>query len=142
MKKILCFMMFVLLLVSCSKDSGEEDGLTSNYIEVAGVRHQIDKFVIENESEFYIGSKKDGTYISFGYTWCRVPIGEKIYFVETYEELEYFELVDNYRKCKLTYGSFSIVFFLPIAYNFKSAAKIRNIFVIIKCFGNKLVTNE
>ena len=97
--------MFVLLLVSCSKDSGEEDGLTSNYIEVAGVRHQIDKFVIENESEFYIGSKKDGTYISFGYTWCRVPIGEKIYFVETDEELEYFELVDNYRKCKLTDGS-------------------------------------
>lgn len=105
MKKILCFMMFVLLLVSCSKDYGEEDGLTSNYIEVAGVRHQIDKFVIENESEFYIGSKKDGTYISFGYTWSRVPIGEKIYFVETDEELEYFELVDNYRKCKLTDGS-------------------------------------
>ena len=105
MKKILCFMMFVLLLVSCSKDSDEEDGLTSNYIEVAGVRHQIDKFVIENESEFYIGSKKDGTYISFGYTWCRVPIGEKIYFVETDEYLEYFELVDNYRKCKLTDGS-------------------------------------
>lgn len=105
MKKILCFMMFALLLVSCSKDSGEEDGLTSNYIEVAGVRHQIDKFVIENESEFYIGSKKDGTYISFGYTWCRVPIGEKIYFVETDEYLEYFELVDNYRKCKLTDGS-------------------------------------
>lgn len=70
-------MMFVLLLVSCSKDSGEEDGLISNYIEVAGVRHQIDKFVIENESEFYIGSKKDGTYISFGYTWYRVPIGER-----------------------------------------------------------------
>lgn len=105
MKKILCFMMFVLLLVSCSKDSGEEVGLTSNYIEVAGVRHQIDKFVIENESEFYIGSKKDGTYISFGYTWYRVQIGEKIYFVETDEELEYFELVDNYRKCKLTDGS-------------------------------------
>ena len=105
MKKILCFITFVLLLVSCSKDSGEEDGLTSNYIEVAGVRHQIDKFVIENESEFYIGSKKDGTYISFGYTWCRVPIGEKIYFVETDEYLEYFELVDNYRKCKLTDGS-------------------------------------
>ena len=105
MKKILCFMMFVLLLVSCSKDSGEEVGLTSNYIEVAGVRHQIDKFVIENESEFYIGSKKDGTYISFGYTWCRVQIGEKIYFVETDEYLEYFELVDNYRKCKLTDGS-------------------------------------
>lgn len=102
MKKILCFMLFVLLLVSCSNDSGEEDGLTSNYIEVAGVRHQIDKFVIENESEFYIGSKKDGTYISFGYTWCRVPIGEKIYFVDTDEYLEYFELVDNYRKCKLT----------------------------------------
>ena len=98
-------MMFVLLLVSCSKDSGEEVGLTSNYIEVAGVRHQIDKFVIENESEFYIGSKKDGTYISFGYTWYRVPIGEKIYFVDTDEELEYFELVDNYRKCKLTDGS-------------------------------------
>ena len=97
--------MFVLLLVSCSKDSGEEDGLTSNYIEVAGVRHQIDKFVIENESEFYIGSKKDGTYISFGYTWCRVPICEKIYFVETDEYLEYFELVDNYRKCRLTDGS-------------------------------------
>ena len=106
MKKILCFMMFVLLLVSCSNDSGEEDGLTSNYIEVAGVRHHIDKFVIENESEFYIGSKKDGTYISFGYTWCRVPIGEKIYFVETDEYLEYFELVDNYRKCKLTDGSY------------------------------------
>lgn len=105
MKKILCFMMFVLLLVSCSKDSGEEDGLTSNYIEVAGVRHQIDKFVIENESEFYIGSKKDGTYISFGYTLYSVPIGEKIYFVETDEYLEYFELVDNYRKCKLTDGS-------------------------------------
>ena len=105
MKKILFFMTFVLLLVSCSKDSGEEDGLTSNYIEVAGVRHQIDKFVIENESEFYIGSKKDGTYISFGYTWCRVPIGEKIYFVETDEYLEYFELVDNYRKCRLTDGS-------------------------------------
>ena len=105
MKKILYFMMFVLLLVSCSNDSGEEDGLTSNYIEVAGVRHQIDKFVIENESEFYIGSKKDGTYISFGYTWCRVPIGEKIYFVEADEYLEYFELVDNYRKCKLTDGS-------------------------------------
>ena len=105
MKKILCFMMFVLLLVSCRKDSGEEDGLTSNYIEVAGVRHQIDKFVIENESEFYIGSKKDGTYISFGYTWCRVPIGEKIYFVETDEYLEYFELVDNYIKCRLTDGS-------------------------------------
>ena len=69
------------------------------------IRHQIDKFVIENESEFYIGSKKDGTYISFGYTWCRVPIGEKIYFVETDEYLEYFELVDNYRKCKLTDGS-------------------------------------
>ena len=99
-------MMFVLLLVSCSNDSGEEDGLTSNYIEVAGVRHHIDKFVIENESEFYIGSKKDGTYISFGYTWCRVPIGEKIYFVETDEYLEYFELVDNYRKCKLTDGSY------------------------------------
>ena len=98
--------MFVLLLVSCSNDSGEEDGLTSNYIEVAGVRHHIDKFVIENESEFYIGSKKDGTYISFGYTWCRVPIGEKIYFVETDEYLEYFELVDNYRKCKLTDGSY------------------------------------
>ena len=106
MNKILCFMMFVLLLVSCSNDSGEEDGLTSNYIEVAGIRHQIDKFVIENESEFYIGSKKDGTYISFGYTWCRVPIGEKIYFVETDEYLEYFELVDNYRKCKLTDGSY------------------------------------
>lgn len=106
MNKILCFMMFVLLLVSCSNDSGEEDGLTSNYIEVAGVRHHIDKFVIENESEFYIGSKKDGTYISFGYTWCRVPIGEKIYFVETDEYLEYFELVDNYRKCKLTDGSY------------------------------------
>ena len=106
MKKILCFMMFVLLLVSCSKDSGEEDGLTSNHIEVAGIRHQIDKFVIENESEFYIGSKKDGTYISFGYTWCRVPIGEKIYFVETDEYLEYFELVDNYRKCRLTDGSY------------------------------------
>ena len=106
MKKILCFMMFVLLLVSGSNDSGEEDGLTSNYIEVAGVRHHIDKFVIENESEFYIGSKKDGTYISFGYTWCRVPIGEKIYFVETDEYLEYFELVDNYRKCKLTDGSY------------------------------------
>ena len=105
MKKILFFMTFVLRLVSCSKDSGEEDGLTSNYIEVAGVRHQIDKFVIENESEFYIGSKKDGTYISFGYTWCRVPIGEKIYFVETDEYLEYFELVDNYRKCRLTDGS-------------------------------------
>ena len=105
MKKILCFITFVLLLVSCSKDSGEEDGLTSNYIEVAGVRHQIDKFVIENESEFYIGSKKDGTYISFGYTWYIVPIGEKIYFVETDEYLEYFELVDNYRKCKLTDGS-------------------------------------
>ena len=105
MKKILCFMMFVLLLVSCSKDSGEEVGLTSNYIEVAGVRHQIDKFVIENESEFYIGSKKDGTYISFGYTWYRVQIGEKIYFVETDEYLEYFELVDNYRKCRLTDGS-------------------------------------
>ena len=98
--------MFVLLLVSCSNDSGEEDGLTSNYIEVAGVRHHIDKFVIVNESEFYIGSKKDGTYISFGYTWCRVPIGEKIYFVETDEYLEYFELVDNYRKCKLTDGSY------------------------------------
>lgn len=36
MKKILCFMIFVLLLASCSKDSGEEIGLTSNYIEVAG----------------------------------------------------------------------------------------------------------
>ena len=105
MKNILFFMTFVLLLVSCGNDSGEEDGLTSNYIEVAGVRHQIDKFVIENESEFYIGSKKDGTYISFGYTWYRVPIGEKICFVETDEYLEYFELVDNYRKCKLTDGS-------------------------------------
>ena len=105
MKKILYFMMFVLLLVSCGNDSGEEDGLTSNYIEVTGVRHHVDKFVIENESEFYIGSKKDGTYISFGYTWYRVPIGEKIYFVETDEYLEYFELVDNYRKCKLTDGS-------------------------------------
>lgn len=60
MKKILCFMMFVLLLVSCSKDSSEEVGLPSNYIEVAGVRHQIDKFVIENETDFRIGSKKDG----------------------------------------------------------------------------------
>jgi hypothetical protein len=68
MKKILCFMMFVLLLVSCSKDSDEEIGLTSNYIEVAGVRHQIDKFVIENESEFRIGSEKDGTYISLRQT--------------------------------------------------------------------------
>ena len=69
MKKILCFMMFILLLVSCSKDSGEEVGLTSNYIEVAGVRHQIDKFAIENETDFRIGSKKDGTYISY----CRTP---------------------------------------------------------------------
>ena len=65
MKKILCFMMFVLLLVSCSKDSGEEDGLTSNYIEVAGIRHQIDKFVIENESEFYIGSSKYNTVVHY-----------------------------------------------------------------------------
>ena len=105
MKKILCFMMFVLLLVSCSKDSSEEVGLPSNYIEVAGVRRQIDKFVIENETDFRIGSKKDGTYISFGYTWYRVPIGEKVYFVEADEYLEYFELVDNYRKCNLTDGS-------------------------------------
>lgn len=105
MKRILCFIMFVLLLVSCSKDSNEEVGLTSNYIEVAGVRHEIDKFAIENETDFCIGSKKDGTYISFGYTWYKVPIDEKIYFVETDEYLEYFELVDNYRKCNLTDGS-------------------------------------
>ena len=105
MKKILFLLAILIALVSCSKDSGEEVGLTSNYIEVAGVRHQIDKFTIENETDFRIGSKKDGTYISFGYTWYKVPIGEKVYFVETDEYLDYFELVDSYRKCDLTDGS-------------------------------------
>ena len=112
MKRIVFFMMFVLLLVSCSKDSSEEIGLSQNYIEVAGVRHQIDKFVIENQSEFRIGSKKDGTYISFGYTWYRVPIGEKVYFVETEKELAYFELVDNFRKCNLRDASSDDFFFI------------------------------
>lgn len=39
MKKILCFIMLVLLLVSCSKDSYDE--LPANYIEVNGTAYKL-----------------------------------------------------------------------------------------------------
>lgn len=112
MKQILVVLMILVLLVSCSKDSGDGIELTSNYIEVAGVKHQIDKFEISNETNFWIGSKKDGTYVSFGFTWYKVPIGEKVYFVDADSELEYFNLVDGNQKCNLTDGSSDSYFYI------------------------------
>lgn len=112
MKKILGLLMVLVLLVSCSKDSSDDVELTSNYIELAGVKHLVDKFEISNESDFWIGSKKDGTYVSFGFTWYKVPIGEKVYFVDADSELEYFNLVDGNQKCNLTDGSSDSYFYI------------------------------
>lgn len=117
MKRILCVLMVLVLLVSCSKDSGDDMELTSNYIEVAGVKHQIDKFEISNETNFWIGSKKDGTYVSFGFTWYKVPIGEKVYFVDVdtgddFSGMQYFDLVDGGQKCNLTDGSSDSYFYI------------------------------
>lgn len=117
MKKILGVLMILVLLVSCSRDSSDNVELTSDYIEVAGVKHQIDKFEISNESDFWIGSKKDGTYVSFGFTWYKVPIGEKVYFAEVDNDdgfggFQYFDLVDGGRKCNLTDGSSDSYFYI------------------------------
>lgn len=108
MKKLLLMLLSLVLFVACSKDS-VEDELSNNYIEVSGVKHQIDKFEV-NESNFWIGSKKDGSYISFGYTWYKVPIGEKVYFSDEVSDdgfggLQYFDLVDGGERCNLTDGS-------------------------------------
>lgn len=80
MKKILCFMMFVLLLVSCSKDSGEEGELANNYIEVNGERYKIDSFVYD--WYFAIGSGKDDAYINLVYDSDHEPVFDKKMYIE------------------------------------------------------------
>lgn len=81
MKKILCFMMFVLLLVSCSKDSGGDVGYTNNYIEINGERYQVDAFVISGWN-FAIGSDKDDVYIGLMYDNDHEPVFNKKVYIK------------------------------------------------------------
>lgn len=90
MKKILGILMFLVLLVSCSKDSG--DGVTGNFIEINGDRLQSDIFET-NDKYIGIGADKVGKPnevlgAATIYTRTSLIYGKKVYFVDASNEIQ------------------------------------------------------
>lgn len=102
MKKILFLLVILVAMVSCSKDSDDE--VSANYIEVNGTRHSIDTFVL-NGGGLTIGSKRDGTYISFGYYFYDIKTGRRYYFADEESEFDHFEVWNNKEEVSITNGS-------------------------------------
>lgn len=94
--------MVLVAMVSCSKDSN--DDLSGNYIEVNDSKHSIDTFKLDG-SGLIIGSKSDGTYISFGYYFYDIKTGRRYYFMDEEEDLDHLEVWNNGEKVTITNGT-------------------------------------
>lgn len=103
MKKILGVLMVFVLLVSCSKEYSDEVEQSDNFIEVNGVRHQIDKFYFD-KFDFGIGSLNDKTYIEVVYGDMSFYdesafMGKYIFFQDVWDEIKYLNVYDHNRMC-------------------------------------------
>lgn len=106
MKKILFLLLFSVLLFSCSQDSNDDAVQVNNYIEINGVRHQIDKFYIKG-CDFGIGSLNDNTYIEVVYTdwyngFYEPQFDRKVYFAEILDEVEGIYVYNNGKQCNFS----------------------------------------